>query len=192
VATATPAQSEARLASAEALAEQLYATHRTRLLAIARRNSASAEDAEEALQDAFILFIDHFDPDEEAPPLAWLTLTLKRRCWALYQRQRRVRARSRGRDGAIPLGSLSELVVDTHRLPDELAEVAEGIAKMRSQLAQLKPQERKALGLLALGYSYREIGQLTGWTYTKVNRCISEGRAALRKLADQNREADRL
>ena len=50
------------------------ARHRARLLAIARRNSANVEDAEEALHDAFILFIDRFDPDGEAPALAWLTL----------------------------------------------------------------------------------------------------------------------
>jgi DNA-directed RNA polymerase specialized sigma24 family protein len=33
------------------------------------------------------------------------------------------------------------------------------------------------------GYSYREIGEITGWTHTKINRCIAEGRARLRQLA---------
>jgi DNA-directed RNA polymerase specialized sigma24 family protein len=37
----------------EALAERLYAVHRPRLLAIARRNSDDPEEAEEALHDAF-------------------------------------------------------------------------------------------------------------------------------------------
>ena len=51
-------------------------------------------------------------------------------------------------------------------------------------LAQLKTQEIRALQLKAEGYSYREICQLTGWTYTKVNRCLTEGRRALaRRLA---------
>ena len=45
----------------------------------------------------------------------------------------------------------------------------------------LKPDQRTALILLGLGCSYAEIGALRGWTYTKVNRCISEGRAALRR-----------
>jgi hypothetical protein len=36
--------------------------------------------------------------------------------------------------------------------------------------------------LRAAGYSYREIGERQGWTYIKVNRCIAEGRAALRQL----------
>jgi len=45
----------------------------------------------------------------------------------------------------------------------------------------LKPREREALYLKGLGYSYREIMRLTGSTYTAVNRCITEGRAALRR-----------
>jgi hypothetical protein len=48
---------------------------------------------------------------------------------------------------------------------------------------RLKPDQRMALLLAAAGYSYREIGQRRGWTYTKVNRCVNEGRAALRASA---------
>ena len=50
----------------------------------------------------------------------------------------------------------------------------------RRRLATLKPDERIALVLFAAGFSYREIGAGKGWTHTKVNRCIAEGRAALR------------
>ncbi len=42
-----------RDAQVQALAGQLYDAHRGRLLAIARRNCEGAEQAEEALQDAF-------------------------------------------------------------------------------------------------------------------------------------------
>jgi DNA-directed RNA polymerase specialized sigma24 family protein len=51
----------------------------------------------------------------------------------------------------------------------------------RIGLARLKPAERRALSLLAFGYSYREIMVATGWTYTKVNRSIREGRVTLRR-----------
>lgn len=156
------------------IAGRLYADHRTRLLAIAKHNSLCAEDAEEALHDAFVLFIDHFDPDGEAPPLAWLTLTLKRRCWALYRHQR-LRA-ARHRPGA-------EKLRDPQASLEELAEMAAARATVCARLDDLKPGEREALRLLALGFSYREIGQLKGWTYTKVNRCVAEGRAALRAEA---------
>jgi hypothetical protein len=53
----------------------------------------------------------------------------------------------------------------------------------RRRLGQLKPDQRIALILTAAGYSYREVGQRRGWTYTYADRCVSEGRAALRKLA---------
>src|SRR5690242_11830682 len=55
-------------------------------------------------------------------------------------------------------------------------------------LASLKPRERDALYLKALGLSYQEIGELTSSTYMAVNRRITEGRARLRRLA---RERDR-
>src|SRR3712207_9380790 len=43
-------------------------------------------------------------------------------------------------------------------------------------LRRLKPQEVTALVLKAQGLSYDEIAQREGWTYTKVNRCLTEGR----------------
>ena len=42
----------------------------------------------------------------------------------------------------------------------------------------LKPQEIRCLVLRARGFSYREICEETGWSYTKVNRSITEGRRA--------------
>ena len=181
MATAEPAQPEAPRASSTALAERIYAAHRGRLLAIARRNCASGEEAEDALQDAFTLFIDRFDPGAGPPPLAWLTVTLKRRCWALYRGQRKVGQRTVDLDTAAENASRPDLLGDLSLGPDELAEATESLADMRSRLAKLKPQERQALGLFALGYSYGEICDLTGWTHTKVNRCLAEGRAALRR-----------
>ncbi len=61
------------------------------------------------------------------------------------------------------------------------AERRERVALTARALATLKPAERRALALLAAGLSYAEIGELCGWTYTKVNRCLAEGRAALRE-----------
>ena len=109
--------------------------------------------------------------------MAWLTLTLKRRCWALYRLQRRGWEQSSGRDVDRCCGE----EVPGGCGADQL-ELAEEVVETRNRLGELKRDERRALSLLAVGYSYREIGELTGWTYTKVNRCLAEGRAALREL----------
>jgi RNA polymerase sigma factor (sigma-70 family) len=163
----------------EALAAQIYAAHRARLLAIARRNCVNADDAEEALHDAFILFIEHFDTSDEASPLAWLTLTLKRRCWALYKRRGRLTRLGPTVASRAAAGSLSAAPSS----PEEATELADELARWERRLSELKPDERRALLLFALGYSYREICELSGWTYTKVNRCLVEGRAKLRHPA---------
>jgi DNA-directed RNA polymerase specialized sigma24 family protein len=43
---------------------------------------------------------------------------------------------------------------------------------------------RRALILRAAGYSYNEIAELLGVTYTNLNRQVTEGRAELRELRD--------
>jgi RNA polymerase sigma factor (sigma-70 family) len=161
------------------LATELYAETHDYLLAIARRNAHSEADAAEALQEAFVSFIAHFDPGRGAPPLAWLTLTLKRQCWR--QRREAHLDRNCGQEaesGGEELGSFLEALTTLEPDPAErVIERDEG----RRRLARLKSDERTALGLRAAGLSYAEIGELRRWTHTKVNRCLSEGRAALRR-----------
>jgi DNA-directed RNA polymerase specialized sigma24 family protein len=66
--------------------------------------------------------------------------------------------------------------------PAECAERREWALDRARNLRRLKPDERRALILRAEGYSYAEICELNGWSYTKVNRCLAEGRARLRQL----------
>jgi DNA-directed RNA polymerase specialized sigma24 family protein len=133
------------------------------------------------LQEAFTAFVRAYDPGRGAPPLAWLTLTMKRECW----RKRRDahldrRAGQEAERGGEDFGFVMELIpMRGASLEERVMERDEG----RRRLARLKPDQRTGLGLLGAGFSYREIGRLRGWTYTKVNRCIREGRAALRELA---------
>src|SRR3954452_13743149 len=63
-------------------------------------------------------------------------------------------------------------------------EVAGGERVERSveALKALKPDEARALLLKAEGLSYDEIGRRFGWTYTKVNRSIAEGRKRFLKV----------
>jgi DNA-directed RNA polymerase specialized sigma24 family protein len=57
------------------------------------------------------------------------------------------------------------------------------VLEARQRLPALKPAERMALLLFGFGYSYREIGELNQWTRTKTDRCLKEGRAALKRTA---------
>jgi DNA-binding CsgD family transcriptional regulator len=47
----------------------------------------------------------------------------------------------------------------------------------------MKPAERRTLALIAVGYSYAEVGKITGFSHAKVNRCAPKGRAARRAAA---------
>jgi RNA polymerase sigma factor (sigma-70 family) len=160
------------------LATELFTDRRDYLLAIARKNAHTEADAEEALQEAFVSFIAKFDPERGAPPLAWLTLTLKRQCW----RQRREAHLDRhygqqAESGGEELGSFLEAL---HSLEPDPAERLIERDEDHRRLLRLKPDQCTALGMHAAGFSYAEIGESKGWTHTKVNRCLAEGRAALR------------
>jgi RNA polymerase sigma factor (sigma-70 family) len=170
-----------RYAEVQVLATKLYRERYRYLFRIAVKNAANEADAEEALQDAFVSFIDRFDPVGSSPPLAWLTLTLKRRCWALHRAQHfdRRAGQEAGPDSDQPGFCLAE-IPSTAPGVEERIERAEFVLEARESLAALKPAERRALSLIAAGFSYKEIAEMNEWTYTKVNRCASEGRVALR------------
>jgi len=63
--------------------------------------------------------------------------------------------------------------------PADTEERAQRFERLRlgaQALGRLKPQEVRCLRLRDEGFSHREICDLTGWSYTKVNRCLTEGR----------------
>jgi hypothetical protein len=67
----------------------------------------------------------------------------------------------------------------------------EDIARSREALQALKPQELRALSLLAEGYSYVEIGEITGYSRTKINRCLAEGRERFRNIVARSEDGRR-
>lgn len=162
----------------QALAEQLHRERFEYLLRIAVKHAANRDDAADSVQFAFLSFVEKYDPASGAPPLAWLTITAKRNCWAA--RRRRYLDRSAGQEAAPDSAGRSfaaESILSGDTGPEHLVELVDDV---QTRLAALKPAERRALSLIAMGYSYAEIGELNEWTFTKVNRCITEGRAALR------------
>ncbi|HEX4306489.1 MAG TPA: RNA polymerase sigma factor [Solirubrobacterales bacterium] len=156
-----------RRRSVDRLATELYTARRSFLLGVARRHASCEDDAEEALQEAFAEFLAGYDPSGGAPPLPWLVTVTKRACWRAKEK----------RGVCLEPATLAGMVVGD--VPDQAARVA-GRDEARRRLGALKRDERRALVLHAAGFTYPEIGERSGWTHTKVNRCLYEGRKALR------------
>ncbi|HEY2478787.1 MAG TPA: hypothetical protein VGI17_08640 [Solirubrobacterales bacterium] len=79
-------------------------------------------------------------------------------------------------------------LADEWRGPAQLAEAAEEVEQFAAAFATLKADERRALTLIAAGYSYAEIGRICSWTLTKINRCAAEGRGRLRDFLAEGGE----
>jgi DNA-directed RNA polymerase specialized sigma24 family protein len=156
----------------EDLVLEIACEHAAGLLAIARRHSLCADDAHDAYQRAMEILLRRAASLERATALSWMRTVVKHEAMAVRAaRQSSVSVADPGLDEreAVALPSADERAV---RL-DRLARAAEA-------LQRLKPQEVRALLLRAEGHSYEEICSITGWTYTKVNRCLTEGRRAFR------------
>lgn len=154
--------------------------NRAMLLRQAGRNSSRPGDAEDALQDACVRFLAHYDGPAGTDALRWMMLVTKRCAWAIAAR-RSERESSRelavgDPHGTSALGARAEAHLD----PAVIAERSELKERRIAALTALKQDQRTALILFGLGFSYWEIARRQRWTYTKVNRCMREGRAALR------------
>lgn len=159
-----------RLTDAErdALVVEMVRLHAEGLLRLARRHSLCAEDAQDAYQRGLEIMLRHahrLDP-ERAP--SWLRTVVKHEAMAVR--------RTRQRELAPGDLDFDRLESRTTPSPDEQAASFETVARSAEALQRLKPQEVRALWLRAQGNSYDEIRELTGWSRTKVNRCLYEGR----------------
>ena len=72
--------------------EALLAEHRGALERQAIRHSQRPEGAEEALQDACVQFLAHFEGESLEHALPWMLLTTKRCAWAIARVERRTPA----------------------------------------------------------------------------------------------------
>jgi DNA-directed RNA polymerase specialized sigma24 family protein len=161
--------------------EALLAEHRGVLERQAIRHSQRPEGAEEALQDACVQFLAHFEGEGLEHALPWMLLTTKRCAWAIARVELRTPAERLAPTDYSDRDEQRWIVRDERPETAAFAERRLEHTETVARFERLKPDERTALILLGLGCSYEEIGTLRGWTYTKVNRCICEGRAALRQ-----------
>jgi RNA polymerase sigma factor (sigma-70 family) len=163
-------------------AVETFARHEASLRRTAGRYSICADDADEALQRTLEILL-HKAPSEDSRELIrWTQTVVKHEALAVRADRERILA---GPAAATPEPGREDWVAllpaDLDG-PAEQAERHEQVERSREALATLKPGEVRALSLLAEGYSYREIGEITGFSSRKVNRCLAEGRERFRRF----------
>jgi RNA polymerase sigma factor (sigma-70 family) len=162
-------EGQQRERSAAELVQQFGAQMR----ATARRYSANADDADDACQRTAEILLRVRPTGNDDQVLRWLRTTVKREAFAVGAKRTPVSAAGEVPEEADRAGSAADRVERLERL--RLGAEA---------LGRLKPQEVRALLLRAEGLTYKEICAETGWTYTKVNRCVTEGRRAFLDSVD--------
>jgi RNA polymerase sigma factor (sigma-70 family) len=138
------------------------------LMRTARKFSNDPDDAHDAYQRALELLLEHAATIDRAKALHWMHVVVRREALALRRRH----------DRHLPFDvDAVDLCQVSDRTDEQLSRI--DLAQRASEaLAALKDTEAQALCLRAQGLSYDEIADACGWSYTKVNRAVSEGRRA--------------
>src|SRR3954447_4836732 len=148
------------------LVVQVIAAHAPALLRTAGRYSACADDAHDAYQRALEIFLIRAGRLRRETVVNWLHQVVKHEALAV-------------RDARRLLVASEDVEPDGHvTTPEERVVSIDRTRRAAEALSRLKPQEAQALWLKAQGLSYQEIAERQAWSYTKVNRCLTEGRRA--------------
>lgn len=169
-------------------AVETYARNEATFRRTARRYSFCEDDADEALQRALEILLRKAPRLDSEALIKYTQTVVKHEALAIRSERERVLA------SPLPPGDRSDwvsLLPSTGDDPAEKVERREAVARSREALQALKPQELRALTLLAEGYSYAEIGEITSWSQTKINRCLAEGRERFRSLVSRSEDGRR-
>jgi RNA polymerase sigma factor (sigma-70 family) len=157
-----------RRRAAEELILRTIAAHADSLLRTARRHSICVDDAQDAYQRSIEIFMAHAQRLDPGRAPGWLHVVVKREAQAIREARQK-------------LLLSSEMDLDGQECPslptpEERLLSFDMVSRSAEALKRLKPNELRALWLRAQGHSYSEIAAMTGWSYSKVNRCMTEGR----------------
>ncbi len=169
-------------------AVEMIARHEHSLKRTARRFSLDAEDADDAYQRALEIVLTKAPTTDPRELIRWTQTVTRHEALAVRESRERLLGFHSSREGAPdPLASIPA----EGGGPGEQAERREAVARTREALQALKPAELRALSLLASGYSYAEIGEITGFSRTKINRVLAEGRNRFRALLSSSEDGSR-
>ncbi|MGK2955054.1 MAG: sigma-70 family RNA polymerase sigma factor [Solirubrobacterales bacterium] len=182
---------DGELAERKRVAVELIRHHDTALRSSARRYSICADDADDAYQRGIEILLSKAPTTDVRQLLPWARTVIKHEALAVRKSRERILGRPASANREDDSEDWVNLIPSVSAGPDERAVEREKVARSREALAKLKPQELKALTMLAEGYSYAEIGQINRWTHTKVNRCLAEGRQRFRSVFRESEAGER-
>jgi RNA polymerase sigma factor (sigma-70 family) len=173
------------------VAVETYVRNEGALRRTARRYSLCADDAEDALQRGLEILLKKAPSEDPRELIRWTQTVVKHEALAVRRERERILS---GPAAVTPEPGREDwvaLIPAPGDGPAEQAERREAVARSREALQALKPQELRALSLLAEGYSYQEIGEITGYSRTKINRCLAEGRERFRRIVSRSEDGRR-
>lgn len=172
-------------------AVETYARNEASLRRTARRFSLCHDDAEEALQRSLEILLRKGPSDDPRHLIKWMQTVVRREAMAVRRERERVLAGPAALKPEPGMEDWVSLLPAESDGPPERAEREEAVARSREALRALKPHELRALSLLAHGYSYVEIGEITGFSATKINRSLAEGRERFRRMIARSEGGER-
>ena len=156
----------------------LYARYAPTMLGVARRYTASLEEAEDVLQDAFVKVFTRLDSFRAEGSLeGWIRRVVVTTALSAYERDKHLRRQQ-------PIETAYHLSTPDADALDRLS-----IEEIFRLIGQLPDGCRVVLLLYTVdGYSHAEIGELLGVTESTSKAQLSKGRARLVQLllAEQN------
>jgi DNA-directed RNA polymerase specialized sigma24 family protein len=164
-----PSRSEDR----DELVVETVRRHADKALRIARRCTQTSDDALEAYSRALLKLVRYKHQLRADTVQFWLFEVVRREA-ALVRRQR-------ARLVAVDDRELALLIPGTSESAEERVLGLEVASRAGEALGALKTDEARALTLQAAGLSYAEIAARLGWTATKTNRALTQGRAGFRR-----------
>ena len=170
---------------------ETYSRHEATLRRTARRYSICADDADDALQRALEILLRKAPSEDQRELIKWTQTVVKHEALAVRRERERILAGPAARQPEPDADDWVALIPSRADGPPEKAERREAVSRSREALQALKPQELRTLTLLAEGYSYREIGEITGFSATKINRCLAEGRERFRHFISRSEDGER-
>jgi len=153
---------------ARELVLEIVRVYADELLEVARRHSLCLDDAQDAYQRALEILLRHAARLDAPRAHRWTFTVVKREAMRL----RDTRQRLVGREDF----DFDREVAQQVRDPEERVLSFDRLTRSAEALKGLKPNEVRALWQQAHGLTYHEIAAANSWSYTKVNRLITEGR----------------